>query len=742
MPARARPLRPALLALALAAPALAPSRVNAAPTAAAAVEARARAHVAAVHALPSNLTLVTRRVYPWAAGTHVRLQQRLAGVPVEGRDLVVSLDRRARPTRLRGTPLAETALALQPSLAPAVAAARAEELIDAMFGPPRAPAPWPPRHELRVWVDARGDAHLAWAIELARRGPGRAERPRFQTYRVLVDAHDGAPLHARPSSFNAQANVYPQSPANSELEEVTLARLLSDEALDGEYATVRSCTTWEQGGGGLGGLGECAEVGPLATPDQNGDYFFEPDPTSSQDPLAEVQMYHHLDLVAHYFDETFGFAHGAAMEGIVNFELDNAFYGDADGDGQPEVAFGQGALVDFAYDADVIYHEYVHSVFDGLTDLGFFGADEYGIHFAAGGLNEGTADLFALAITLDPKLGEYAGLGFELDAIRDLEADRRCPHDLHGEVHKDGEIWGAAGWNMIEDPAVGPDVTAQLIYGAVAGWGAEIGWDSAGESLLTTAADMLTAEVITQAQHDAIVAHVEASGMPGCERVIPLDDGLSRTLYLMHIGFLPDIDGLPATAQLSLQAPEDASALRFTVEGLEGDEGVGYTIYVREGAHVRHEVEDFGLFQVPTPVDYDLAVPGQGTGFELTLDESSELALTPGATYYFALASADAGAGQAGLFNAEITVSASVELAGETDSATATDASTGGTGDDSAADASSSTDAAGSGEVGTDTSTTDGDSGCGCASDPRGRDRRAPAAWLGALILLALRRRR
>ena len=509
-----------------------------------------------------------------------------------------------------------------------------------------------------------------------------------------------------------------------------------------EYATVRSCTSWEQGGGGLGGLGECAEVGPLATPDQNGDYFFDPDPPSSQDPLAEVQMYHHLDLVAHYFDETFGFAHGEAIEGIVNFELDNAFYGDADGDGAPEVAFGQGELVDFAYDADVIYHEYVHSVFDGLTDLGFFGADEYGVHFAAGGLNEGTADLFALAITLDPKLGEYAGLGFDLDAIRDLEADRQCPHDLHGEVHKDGEIWGAAGWNMIEDPAVGPEITAQLIYGAVASWGAEanLGWDNAGDSLLSTAADMLAAEVITQAQHDAIVAHVEASGMPGCERVIPLDDGLSRTLYLTHVGFLPDVDGLPATAQLSLQVPEDASALRFTVEALEGDPGVGYTIYVREGAHVRHEVEDFGLFQVPTPVDYDLVVPGGQAGFELLLDESSELALTPGATYYFSIASADAGAGQAGLFNAEITVSARAEQATETETESAgTDTDTGGTAGDSDASGGAASDG---GEGGTDTSDSgdSSDGGCSCASDPR-RDTR-PALWLGALALLALRRRR
>ncbi|MCB9748650.1 MAG: hypothetical protein H6713_01455 [Myxococcales bacterium] len=547
---------------------------------------------------------------------------------------------------------------------------------------------------------------------------------------MLIDAHDGAPLHARPSSRVAQANVYPQNPANSALTEVTLARLTSDAALDGEYATVRSCADWKPQSGG----GECLEVTPLATPDPSGDYFFDPDPTSSADPLAEVQMYHHLDKVAHYFDTTFGFAHGAPMEGIVNFELDNAFFGDADGDGKAEVAFGQGDVIDFAYDADVIYHEYVHSVFAGLTNLGFFGADEYGIHFAAGGLNEGTADLFALALTQDPKLGEYAGLGFELDAIRDLEADRTCPEDLHGESHKDGELWGATGWNMIDDPALGPDITAQLIYGAVAGWGVEIGWDSAGDSLLTTAADMLDAAVIDQAQHDAIVDHVAASGMPGCERVISLDDGQPRAQYLTFIGFLPDLDSIPTTAQFRVTAPADASALRLVVEAFEGDPGLGYVVRARKGAFIRHEVESLGILKIPRPADFDLEVTGEGAGFELTIDATSPLALEPGETYYFALAAT--GAGQSGLLSGEITVSAQVDYPASGETETGGDASSGGeTGDAGATGDSGDTSDAGATDGG---AANDGaDEGCGCASQ-RGR---APS-WLLALVLLGLARRR
>ena len=297
-------------------------------------------------------------------------------------------------------------------------------------------------------------------------------------YQVAIDAHTGAIRGHRPTLFEARANVYPTNPSISDVEEVELLGLYSGATeLTGSYGRVVSCDELDEGG--FGGGVTCTEKSHHAEADAEGNFLFEPDPGSSDDPFAEAQMYYHLDLVARWFDEEQGFDHDYPTEAVVNFDYNNAFFGDIDGDGLGEIAFGQSGTMDFAYDADVIYHEFGHSVFGRIAgQTGFAGADEYGFEWATGGLNEGTADLFSLVLTLDPKLGEYAASGFGLGAaIRDLEEDRHCPTDLYGESHRDGEIFGSFGWNLIENPEFGADLTGDYIYGAVAAFpsGCELG---------------------------------------------------------------------------------------------------------------------------------------------------------------------------------------------------------------------------------------------------------------------------
>ena len=58
-----------------------------------------------------------------------------------------------------------------------------------------------------------------------------------------------------------------------------------------------------------------------------------------------------------------------------------------------------------------------------------------------------------------------------------MEEDRRCPDDLHGEVHADGEIIGALFWNLIDDDADGlVDATDRNI------WEAAYGQSAAGDA--------------------------------------------------------------------------------------------------------------------------------------------------------------------------------------------------------------------------------------------------------------------
>jgi len=111
------------------------------------------------------------------------------------------------------------------------------------------------------------------------------------------------------------------------------------------------------------------------------------------------------------------------------------------------IAFGQGNTVDYAYDGDVVYHEFGHSVVGSTIKLvGWWHLDEQGASAAPGAMNEALADYFSSAITGDPATGEYASQETGDDAIRHLDNTNTCPASLTGEVHFDSEFFSAALW--------------------------------------------------------------------------------------------------------------------------------------------------------------------------------------------------------------------------------------------------------------------------------------------------------
>lgn len=106
---------------------------------------------------------------------------------------------------------------------------------------------------------------------------------------------------------------------------------------------------------------------------------------------------------------------------------------------------------DFAYDGDVVFHEFSHAITTSLINkINSLGLDEWGIHTEPGSLNEAWADYFAAAFTEDPKIGEYASIkgGYGEVALRDIENKASCPEDVIGEIHNDGLIWSGALWEI------------------------------------------------------------------------------------------------------------------------------------------------------------------------------------------------------------------------------------------------------------------------------------------------------
>src|SRR5262249_8253367 len=125
--------------------------------------------------------------------------------------------------------------------------------------------------------------------------------------------------------------------------------------------------------------------------------------------------------------------------------LDNAYFTDqCDGTLGPTMIFGQGSEVDFAYDADVIYHELGHGIVAMLAPLGLtqLSLRPDGVTTDAGAINEALADYVSVMITEDPVLAEYVGRfwsALDFPYIRNAENDFRCPDDIVGEPHGDGE---------------------------------------------------------------------------------------------------------------------------------------------------------------------------------------------------------------------------------------------------------------------------------------------------------------
>jgi hypothetical protein len=496
--------------------------------------------------------------------------------------------------------------------------------------------PEPRVHE--GWLVQPGQLAPVWVVDLRVAGPA--------TWRVWVDARTGQPLRADKTSREARGDIYPTNPVLSVPQRVELPNLVSETSLQGSQVYTASCDEW-QISDSLFGVTECLASSPHASPDGGGDYLFVQDPGSLHDPAAEVHVYYHVDQMSTWLVERFGLALPyAPIQGLTNFEWANAMFGDFDGDGLPDVSFGQSDGVDLAYDADVVYHELGHAVVNLLApELPFLRGDEYGLEWASGAVNEGAADVFSMVLTGDPLVGEYAGQAFGDEAVRDLSQPRRCPDDLQGEVHYDGEILGTLAWRLISEPLVGPDLVAEWLVGAIPLWGPDTDWPLVGESLRLSADDLLAAGVLSEQGHAVMIEALVEWNLEGCGRVAELALGEPQSRLLVTGGLQASLQRLPGGTQLSLEVPADATALRLTVLDFRAREGMGYVWMGRSAQPVHHEWTMIDLLGLgfSTPETFDWEVGGLSEPAVIELVPGGEPPLVPGETLYLSLASDNLG---------------------------------------------------------------------------------------------------
>jgi zinc metalloprotease ZmpB len=261
---------------------------------------------------------------------------------------------------------------------------------------------------------------------------------------------------------------------------VTLTELDASGSLSGRYVRVRSET------------GSPVVVSGTALPAYHRDV----------DQFEQVMGYYWV-TTAHHYLESLGF--GADLRPVNDRQIelrvdqyggDNSFFRDTKAD----ITLGKGG-VDDAEDAEVIVHEYGHSVQD--SQVPGFGTD-----LESGSIGEGFSDYLAVAVTewaagsgaaKDPAcVADWDSVSYTRSAphcLRRLDGTKVYPADVRGEVHADGEIWSSALWAI--RGRLGDTRASRVIIEAQFRFAAGTSFTAAAQATVDTARDLYGAGVAT-----------------------------------------------------------------------------------------------------------------------------------------------------------------------------------------------------------------------------------------------------
>jgi len=228
------------------------------------------------------------------------------------------------------------------------------------------------------------------------------------------------------------------------------------------------------------------------------------------DQFEQVMGYFWVTTAQHYLQHLgFGSTLPAVNQRQIELRIDqfggdNSFFRDD----KANITLGKGG-VDDAEDAEVIVHEYGHSVQDSQV-TGF------GTSLEAGSIGEGFSDYLAVAVTswaagpptLTPEacVADWDSTSYTRGVphcLRRLDGTKHYPEDVIGEVHADGEIWSAALWNIRQ--ALGDTEASTLIINAQFSFAANTSFHDAAAATVASAQSLYgpsAAHVVQQAFHD------------------------------------------------------------------------------------------------------------------------------------------------------------------------------------------------------------------------------------------------
>jgi hypothetical protein len=442
----------------------------------------------------------------------------------------------------------------------------------------------------------------------------------------------------------ADANVFDPNPIvdSDGPHQVTLNHLISATNLIGDFARIYSCVS------------DCLSrrdrvFTQYAVADTDGNFLYDPDEPSLTDPFSETSSYYHLDKITTWFEEELGFVYECGsppqrlpVDVYTNMDEENGYFMAVWRDTTErcaDIALGGSLSLpgrDFAYDGEVMYHEYTHGVIiDTMVWSSSIDVDQFGHDYSPDGLSEGTADYYALTVTDDPVLGEYALAGF--GGTRTADNDKVCPDGLIGEGHFDGQLWSGTLWDIRTE--IGAAKTDQLVMAVLAALPGAPSFSDAGSTLVSQA-HALEGSVLDAGDAAHVEAAVTARQLVGCERVVFMEDGESAMCFAdgtYYYSWHEPVDYMTCGVQFAVEAPPGARRviLRFTVVAASSYTP-DYDVYVNFDSHVGYGRDgDIGV----VANDYEYVVAGSPTSVAWT--DFSDPVLVPGTTYHVSVVSRD-----------------------------------------------------------------------------------------------------
>ena len=366
-------------------------------------------------------------------GRQFRFVQSYRGIPVAGAEVKVSFNADGEVVAVSNTAVPDISVSVRPELRPrdALRIARAAVPPDAGDDEERSSA----SASLVVKADERG-AFLAWEVVLATSGP---------TWEVFVDAHSGE-LLAAPEDINRYANTGKVFRINAVV--ATQDNTLTDQ---GDAASAVPASAYSivplqglLGNGFLDGVFASSSQTKKRVSSPTADFLFD----RSSDGFGETMGYYYLDSAQRYI-QSLGFSNVNNRQqvfSVYRLKIDNSYYNPKD----KEITYGLGG-VDDSEDADVIWHEYGHSIQDNQVP-------GFGTTLEAGSMGEGFGDYWAGTMGAqisggfqDECLAEWDATSYSSTnppCLRRLDGTKHYPEDVAGEVHDDGEMWSAALWQI------------------------------------------------------------------------------------------------------------------------------------------------------------------------------------------------------------------------------------------------------------------------------------------------------